>query len=144
MLTLGRSSYSSDIANSPTTNITPHQNTYKILNHKDMIDITSKLISTSQRSNKFGLVVSGMLLQLLNVEEGETSAEISFDLDGNLESKFPRMIERYKISIKEAKLGKQSEFTSLKPPSKPLAQYLGCKGRLKPTVEKNKFISYHQ
>ena len=79
-----------------------------------------------------------MLLQLINVAEGEISADIICDLDANLESIFPKIIERYKNSIKEAKLSKRIDFTSLHLPSKPLSQHLGNNGRLKPTVEKQR------
>ena len=104
--------------------------------------IASKLSSKSQRNKKFGLFVSDMFLQLLNVAEGETSTDIICDLDGNLESTFPRMIERYKNSVKNAKLFKKSDFTPLQPPSKLLDQHLGSKGRLKPTAEKQR-NSFH-
>ena len=96
ILTLVRSSYSRDIATIPNPIIKQHQNIYKTLKRKDMIHIVSKLSSKSQRNKKFGLFVSDMFLQLLNVAEGETSTDIICDLDGNLESTFPRMIERYK------------------------------------------------
>ena len=70
MLTVGRSNFSSsDVATSPIDTITPKRNTYKTLNHKDIMDIASTLSSASQRNNRFGLVVSGMLLYLLNVAE---------------------------------------------------------------------------
>ena len=137
MLTVGRYNFiSSYIATTPIHTITTKRNTYKTLNHKDIMEIASTLSSASQRNHRFGLVVRGILLQLLNVADGYASAEVSCNLDDNLESIFPKMIERYKNSMKDAKLSKKIDFTSLRPPTKPMDQHMGSKGRIKSTVEK--------
>ena len=38
--------------------------------------------------------------------------------------------------MKDSKLSKKNDFTSLRPPTKPMAQHMVSKGRFKSTVEK--------
>ena len=48
--------------------------------------------------------------------------------------------------MKNAKLSKKSDFTSFQPPTKPISQNMGIKGRIKPTVEKKgmQFVKMHE
>ena len=122
------------------------------------MDVAAKLSNASPRKKRFGTVVCGMMLQLLDIANGQEASILDGDLDQNLQNAFPHLIDKYKSSFKPVKVNQfqsvtdtpsvnrcateptqssteKSVYRSITVPSKPIGhQYATCQ-RIKPMVE---------
>ena len=81
------------------------------LSYTQLVEITSKLCNASERNKKFGILVSGMMLQLLEIANGNTGTNLGDDLEANMKEFFPQIIDKYKTQFQPSK--KIAKFNSL-------------------------------
>ena len=133
-----------------------------VLNYAEFMDVATKLSQASERKKAtFGTLCCGMMLQLLDIANGQDASILDDELDHNLINAFPHLIDKYKSSFKPVKQNQFKSITntdalsinrldaasaslpnehsvhrSVTVPSKPLGhQYATC-NRIKPMVER--------
>ena len=82
------------------------------LSYKELIEITNKLCNASERDKKFGTLVSGMMLQLLEIANGNVAEDLGDTIDENLEKVFPRILEKYRTQFKPRKIQRYNSMTA--------------------------------
>ena len=116
-----------------------------MLSHNEFLEVANQLHSASKRKRKFGVMVSGFMLQMLDIAKGQEASIMDDDLDVNLESSFPLLIDRYKTSFKPIKamqfksIGDNSDVASvdrsITAPTNALGHVQAPSGRIKSNLE---------
>ena len=67
------------------------------------MDVASQLRNGCERNGKMGSIVCGMMLQMLDIVKGQDPRNFSDNLDNNLNSAFPHLLEKYRSCFKPVK-----------------------------------------
>ena len=116
-----------------------------MLSHNEFLEVANQLHNASKRKRKFGVLVSGFMLQMLEIAKGQEASIMDDDLDVNLENSFPLLIDKYKTSFKPVKamkfksIGDNSDVASvdrsITAPTKALGHVQAPSGRIKSNLE---------
>ena len=74
-----------------------------ILSHNDFMSVASKLSEHSRRNKTFGKAVSGMLLQMLDIGDGNGLKRLSDNMDQNESEIFQPLLQKFNCSFKQYK-----------------------------------------
>ena len=108
------------------------------LKHQDFMAVACKLSHACELNKKFGVSVSALMLQMLDIAQGKSVTQISNDVDDNLNSLFPRLIQNFNHSFKQVIKTTDNDYQSVIPQKPAMNYHLATKDRLKPNVEKRK------
>ena len=84
----------------------------KFLKHNDFMEVASKLSDACKRSHKFGTIVSGIMLKMLDIAKGHKVTNIG-NFEESLEKSFPKLIQKYTLAFKPVKTNQYIGLTSL-------------------------------
>ena len=101
------------------------------------MSVASKLSEHSRRNKTFGKAVSGMLLQMLDIGDGNGLKRLSDNMDQNESKIFQPLLQKFNCSFKQYK-PKKDNCLALGIPSKPISYHLATKDRLKSNAEKRR------
>ena len=74
-----------------------------VLDYQEFMDVASQLRNGCERNGKMGSIVCGMMLQMLDIVKGQDPRNFSDNLDNNLNSAFPHLLEKYRSCFKPVK-----------------------------------------
>ena len=74
----------------------------KFLKHNDFMEVASKLSYVCKRSHKYGTIVSGIMLKMLDIAKGHEAANIG-SFEESLDKSLPQLIQKYTLAFKPVK-----------------------------------------
>ena len=80
--------------NHSNTTMEPKSNTTKFLNHKDFMDVASKVSNACKRSHRYANIVFGLMLNMLDISKVHEATNIG-NFEESLEKSFPQLICKY-------------------------------------------------
>ena len=139
------------ISNHPVSNailVSSRKKASLTLSHNEFMEVANQLHGACERKRKFGVMVSGFMLQMLQVAKGQDAEVLDDEFDSVLEKNFPLLINKYKTSFKPVKTAKfnavmdtsdvASVDRSITAPTKSLGHSYAPMGRLKSNMEQCK------
>ena len=85
----------------------------KYLKHNDFMEFASKISDCCKRNYKYGTIVSGIMLKMLDIAKGHEASNIG-SFEESLEKSFPQLIQKYTLAFKPVKTNQYNSVTELK------------------------------
>ena len=76
------------------------------------MDVASKLSDVCKMSHKYGTIVSGTMLKMLDITKGHKADNIGI-FEESLEKSFPQLIKKYTLAFKPVKTYQYNGVTAL-------------------------------
>ena len=64
--------------------------------YNQLVGIISKICNASQRVEKFGILVSGMMLKFFDISNGNTASNLGDNLEEKMNELFPQIIDKFR------------------------------------------------